>query len=82
MSISSAMGGGDMGSEITHPAGHARLFTYRYLTEDSRAEQRAGYMFVFFVCFFAVKFFLIPTIEVVVCLSDALTCGLEKDPYQ
>lgn len=26
-SISSAMGGGDMGSEITHPACHARLFT-------------------------------------------------------
>lgn len=26
-SISSAMGGGDMGSEIMHPAGHARLFT-------------------------------------------------------
>lgn len=26
-SISSAMGGGDMGSEITQPAGQARLFT-------------------------------------------------------
>lgn len=33
-SISSAMGGGDMGSEITQPAGHALLFTYRYLREE------------------------------------------------
>lgn len=42
------MGGGDMGSEITHPAGQARLFTYRYLTEDSGgAEQRAGQILVF-----------------------------------
>lgn len=34
-SISTAMGCGDMGSEITQPASHARLFTYRYLDRDN-----------------------------------------------
>lgn len=38
-SISSAMGGGHMGSEITQPAGQARLFTYKYLINE-RGEVR------------------------------------------